>query len=172
MVIKCIHLHWNLDNHLEDDFLMDGLQSIRLHNVWRPHSKSIGRWQLWLVWQEISLKDKKNVCKKCWYPAGDQQFLFFPQWVHKAFSLGCCRSLILSKQALAFMCLQYKSFENAVGIIPFPTVVSTLLENFLPFYQIYNCYLQTLSASKRLKFVIWERLKGKPETYRYQCSAN
>ena len=41
-----------------------------------------------------------------------------------------------------FMCLQYKSFENTVGkgeiaqneqFLPFPTVFSTFLENFLVF---------------------------------------
>ena len=40
------------------------------------------------------------------------------------------------------MCLQYKSFENTVGkgeiarneqFLLFPTMISTLLENFLPF---------------------------------------
>ena len=41
------------------------------------------------------------------------------------------------KQALVFTCLQYKSFENLCEkkklllISPFPTVISTLLENFL-----------------------------------------
>ena len=46
------------------------------------------------------------------------------------------------KQALVFMCLQYKSFENTVGkgetardeqLLLFSMVFSTLLENFPPF---------------------------------------
>ena len=46
------------------------------------------------------------------------------------------------KQALGFMCLQYKSFENTVGkgeiahnkqFLFFPTVLFTGLENFPPF---------------------------------------
>ena len=40
----------------------------------------------------------------------------------------------------------------------FPTVFSTHLENFLPFYQIWNCLLQTLSVWKSPKFVVWERI--------------
>ena len=47
----------------------------------------------------------------------------------------------LPKQALVFMCLQYKPFENSVGkgevarneqFLLFPQCVFTLLENFLP----------------------------------------
>ena len=46
-----------------------------------------------------------------------------------------------------------------LAISPFPTVFSTLLENFRHFYQIQNCRLQTLSVEKRLKLVMWERVK-------------
>ena len=46
--------------------------------------------------------------------------------------------LTLSKQALVFMCLQYKYFENTMGkgeiaISPFPKVFSTQLESLLLF---------------------------------------
>ena len=44
--------------------------------------------------------------------------------------------LTFPKQALVFTCLLYKSFDNTEGkeeIAPFPTVFSTLLENFPPF---------------------------------------
>ena len=44
--------------------------------------------------------------------------------------------LTLSQPSPASMCLQYKSFESAVGkgeISPFPTVFPTHLKNFLPF---------------------------------------
>ena len=35
---------------------------------------------------------------------------------------------------------------------------SKRLDNFLPFSEIWNCRLQTLSVWKSLKFVIWERV--------------
>ena len=56
------------------------------------------------------------------------------------------------KQAVVFTCLQYKSFENTAGkgeiasneqFLLFPTVFSTLLENFLPF----STNLEFLSAN-------------------------
>ena len=42
----------------------------------------------------------------------------------------------------------------------FPTVFSTLLENFQPFStnSKLNCHPQTLSVWKSLKFVVWERV--------------
>ena len=51
------------------------------------------------------------------------------------------RELILSKQALVFTCLYYKSFENTVGkgeiarneqFLLFPQFFFTCLQNFLP----------------------------------------
>ena len=60
----------------------------------------------------------------------------------------------LPKQALVFTCLQYKSFENAVGkgeiahneqFLPFPTMFSTHLENFLPFSS--NLKLSSVNSS-------------------------
>ena len=68
----------------------------------------------------------------------------------------------LPKQALVFMCLQYKFLENTVGkgeialneqFLLFP-VSSTLLDNSIN--QIWNCCLQPLSFWKNLKFFIWE----------------
>ena len=59
------------------------------------------------------------------------------------------------KHAFVFMCLQYKSFENTVGkgeiarneqFLLFPTVFSSLLENFLPFSSTLNCCLETLTV--------------------------
>ena len=60
--------------------------------------------------------------------------------------------LTLSQTSLVFTCLQYKSFENTVGkgeiarneqFLFFPTVFSTLLEDFLPF----SSNLKLLSAN-------------------------
>ena len=68
------------------------------------------------------------------------------------------------KQNRPLRCLQYNSFENSEGKLlitsnsPFPAAFSTHLENFQPFNQIQGCRLQTLSASKSLKFVVWERV--------------
>ena len=46
---------------------------------------------------------------------------------------------LIPKQALVFTRLQDKSFENSLRAIPpFPTVFSTLLENFLPFSKSYK----------------------------------
>ena len=42
----------------------------------------------------------------------------------------------------------------------FPTVFSTLLENFQPFSSTQKFCLQTISVRKGQKFVIWERVKG------------
>ena len=69
------------------------------------------------------------------------------------------------KQALVFTCLQYMSSENTVvkgeiAISPFPTMFSTLLENFLPL----SSSLKLLFANsvwKSPKFVICERVKVK-----------
>ena len=69
------------------------------------------------------------------------------------------------------MCLLYKSFENSVGKgeIALNKQFLLFLQCFLPFWrpffhfhQIQNCRLQTLSVWKRLKFVVWERVKQKP----------
>ena len=74
---------------------------------------------------------------------------------------------VLTKKALVFTCLQFKSFENTVGkgeiarneqFLLSPQYFSTHLENFLPFFiKEKNCRLQTLSVWKSLKFVVWER---------------
>ena len=76
--------------------------------------------------------------------------------------------LTLSKQTLAFTCLQYKSFENTVGkgeiarneqFLLFPTVFSTRLENYLTF----STNMKLLSANPfnldSLKIVVWKRVE-------------
>ena len=71
------------------------------------------------------------------------------------------------KQALVFMCLQFKCFENSVGKGEIARNKQFLLlpQCFLPFWitschfhQIANCRLQTLSVWQSLKFVVWERV--------------
>ena len=66
-----------------------------------------------------------------------------------------------------FMCLQYKSFENAVGkgeiarneqFLLFPQCFLPVWITFVHFDQNKNCCLQTLSVWKNLKFVVWERV--------------
>ena len=48
--------------------------------------------------------------------AGYQNFLLFKKYFEKAFiSQGHKKTYPFPKQALVFTCLQYKSFENAVG---------------------------------------------------------
>ena len=77
---------------------------------------------------------------------------------------------LFSKQTSAFMCLQYKSFENCgkritialnEQFLHFPTLFSFLLfqRTLYHFNQIWDCYLQTLSPWKSLKFVVWKRVK-------------
>ena len=67
------------------------------------------------------------------------------------------------KQALVFMCLQYKSFENTAGkgeiarneqFLLF-SVFSIILENFLPF--LYNLRLSSASSFNlgESKFCFW-----------------
>ena len=58
--------------------------------------------------------------------------------------------------------------EKLLIVAPFPTVFSTLLENFLLFWrtfhhfnQISNCHLRILSVWKTLNFVNWERLMAR-----------
>ena len=67
-----------------------------------------------------------------------------------------------------FICLQFKSFEDTLGKGEIASSEQFLLfrQCFLPvcrifyhFHQIQNCSLQTLSVSKSIKFVIWERVK-------------
>ena len=76
-------------------------------------------------------------------------------------------NLALSKQALVFTCLQYKSFENTVGkgeialneqFLLFPQCFLPIGRTFSHFHQIWNCRLQILSVWKNLKFVVWERV--------------
>ena len=71
------------------------------------------------------------------------------------------------KQALVFMCLQFKSFENTVGkeeiahneqYLLFPQCFLPIWRTFCHFHQIKNCQLQTLTAWKGKKFVVWERI--------------
>ena len=71
-----------------------------------------------------------------------------------------------AKQALVFMCMQYKSFENTVGkgeiarneqFLLFPQCFLPVWRTLCHFYQIWNCRLQTLLVWKSLKFVVWEK---------------
>ena len=64
--------------------------------------------------------------------------------------------------------LQYKSFENTVGIgeiarneqfLLFPQSFPPLWRTFCHFHQIQSCRLQTLPVWKSMKFVVWERVK-------------
>ena len=70
------------------------------------------------------------------------------------------------KQALVYMCLLYKSFENTVWkgeiahdeqFLLFPQCFLTIWRTFFHFHHIWNCHLQTLWTWKSLKFVVWER---------------
>ena len=70
------------------------------------------------------------------------------------------------KQALVFMCLQYKPFENTAGkgeiaqkeqFLLFPQCFLSIWRTFCHFHQIQNCRPQILSVLKGLKFVVWER---------------
>ena len=92
--------------------------------------------------------------------------------VRLSFSSANAFELDLSlKQALVFMCLQSKSFENTVGkgeiasseqFLLFPQCFLPVWSTFCHFYQILNCRLQTLPVWKGLKFVLWERVKINP----------
>ena len=71
------------------------------------------------------------------------------------------------KQALVFMGLQYKSFENTEGkgeiarnkqFLIFPQCFLPILRTFYHFHQVWNCRLLTPSLWKCLKFVVWERV--------------
>ena len=90
-----------------------------------------------------------------------KQFLLFKN--------SCSGHLTFPKQALAFTCLQYKSFENTVGkgeiahneqFLLFPLCFLPVWITSYHFHQ-KNCCLQTLSVWKGLKFVVWERVKKK-----------
>ena len=70
------------------------------------------------------------------------------------------------KQALVFTCQPCKAFENSVGKGEIAHKEQLLLyhSSFDPFRELsiiiskfHNCHLQTLSLSKSLKFVVWER---------------
>ena len=76
--------------------------------------------------------------------------------------------LTLSKQALVFMCLQYKSFENTVGkgeiarneqFLLFPQCFLPFWRRLHYFHKIWNWHLQRLSIWKSLNLVVWERVK-------------
>ena len=73
---------------------------------------------------------------------------------------------------LVFKCLQYKSFENTVGkweiarneqFLLFPQCFLPVWRTFCHFHQISKCRLQSLWVWKSLKFVVWERIRGKPQ---------
>ena len=105
---------------------------------------------------------------------GYKHFLLFPQCFQEYY-FGVVKSrdyVVMSepfpKQALVFMCLQYRSFENTVGkgeiahdvkFLLFPQCFQALERTFCHFHQIQNSPLQTLSVWKSLKFVVWERVK-------------
>ena len=93
------------------------------------------------------------------YISGFKQFAIYTIFLafHKPFP----------KQALAFMCLKYKSLENTVGkrrncslraISPFPTVFSALLKNFLTFSS--NLTLSSLNSFSLEKSKICHLGKG------------
>ena len=71
------------------------------------------------------------------------------------------------KQALVYICLLYKSFENTVGkgeiahneqFVLFRQCFLSICRTLHHFQQIQNCCLQTLSVWRILKFVVWERV--------------
>ena len=75
--------------------------------------------------------------------------------------------LLFSKQALVFICLQYKPLENTEGkgeiacneqFLLFPKCFLSIWRTFCHVHQISNCRLQTLSVRKSLKFVVWDRV--------------
>ena len=64
----------------------------------------------------------------------------------------------------------HESFENTVGkgeialneqFLLFPQYFLTIWKTFYHFHQIWNCRLQTHLVWKRVKFVVWERVKRK-----------
>ena len=75
------------------------------------------------------------------------------------------------KQALVFTCLQYKSFENTgkrrncwqQAVSHFPTVFSTLLDNFLPISSNLKLSPANFFSLEESKFVIWERVNDSTE---------
>ena len=88
-----------------------------------------------------------------------------PNWGGRLAGLiGIVQDQLLTKQALVFTCLQYKSFENTVGKgellvtsnLPFPKVFSVLLENFLPFSS--NLKLSSANSSDLEESKLWERV--------------
>ena len=67
----------------------------------------------------------------------------------------------LPKEAIAFMCLQYKSFGNNVGkdiFLLFPQCFVSFWRTSCNFHHIQNCCLQTISFRKSLKFAVWKEL--------------
>ena len=76
--------------------------------------------------------------------------------------------LTFPKQALVFMCLQYKSFENTAGkgdiacnkqLLLFPQCFLTMRKTLCHFHQILNCRLQTLSLEESKILLFWKGLK-------------
>ena len=122
--------------------------------------------------------------------AGNEQFLLIPQCFLPVLTLyGPSPGFYVS--ALQVFQKHCGKRRNCLlqAISPFPTLFSTLLENFLPyssnlkssaksfcleeskichlgkglchFHQIQNVRMQRLPVWKSLKFVVWERVKGK-----------
>ena len=87
--------------------------------------------------------------------ASYEQFLLFPQCFQKACFPEASKGVIVwewvnpfpNKQLFLPACSTSCSQQ---AISPFPTVFTTHLGNFLPFHQIWNCQLQTLSLWKSL----------------------
>ena len=84
------------------------------------------------------------------------------------FGLWKAYYLLFPKQALVFMCLQYKSFENTVGkgeiarkeqFLLFPQCFLPIWRNFCHLHENKKCCLQTPLFWKSLKFVVWKRVK-------------
>ena len=84
--------------------------------------------------------------------------------------IDCCGkiSLTLSQTSPVFTCLQYKSFENAVGkgeiarnkqFLLFPQCFLPVWITLCHFHQNKNSHQQTLSVWKSLKSGVWERVK-------------
>ena len=106
---------------------------------------------------------------------GKQIILTLPKretfWTFQIWKILWLTNQPFPKQALVFMCLQYKSFENTVGkgeiahneqFLLFPQCFLPFWRTFNHFHQVLNCFLQTLSVWKSLMFIIWARVKSNP----------
>ena len=79
------------------------------------------------------------------------QFNLFP---NMPWFLRVCSTCLLKKQ------LEKENLLVTSNFSLFPQCFLPILGTFGHFHQICNCRLQTLSVWKRLKFVVWERVKG------------